>query len=84
MIEFTLRVKVLTENDVGDMQDLLGRMLEDGRMTLATENFEPDVTDARLHGSRAGRRYPSMLRMLGGCQPVRFREQPRIIKSIDT
>jgi hypothetical protein len=45
MIEFTLKVKVLAENDVDDIQALLDRMLADGRMALATESFELDVTD---------------------------------------
>jgi hypothetical protein len=59
MIEFTLRVKVLTENDVDDIKGLLDQMLADGRMALVTENFELDVTDVQLHGSPAGRRYPT-------------------------
>lgn len=59
MIEYTLKVKVLTENDVDDFPGLLDRMLEDGRMTLATGNFELHVTDVRLQGSPAGRRYPN-------------------------
>lgn len=59
MIEFTLKVKVLAENDVDDIHALLDRMLADGRMALATKNFELDVTDVQLHGSPAGRRYPT-------------------------
>lgn len=59
MIEYVLKVKVLTENDVDDIQDVLDRMLADGRITLASENFELHVTDARLQGSHAGHRYRS-------------------------
>jgi hypothetical protein len=59
MIEYTLKVKVLTENDVDNIQGLLARMLADGRVTLATENYELDVTALQLHGSSAGRRYPT-------------------------
>jgi hypothetical protein len=57
VIEFTLKVKVLTENDT-DIQSVLDRMHADGRIALATANFELDVTDIRLHGSPAGQRHP--------------------------
>jgi hypothetical protein len=57
VIEFTLKVKVLTENDAG-IQEVIDRMLANGRVALVTENFELDVTDIRLHGSPAGSRYP--------------------------